>query len=305
MVFTLCSTYNQSSYIKDAMDGFSMQTTDFPFVCGIIDDASTDGEQEIIKRYLHEHFNLEDDKVYKREDTEDYVVVFAQNRQNKNCYFAVVFLKQNHYQKKKDRLRYISEWKENSKYIAICEGDDYWTDPLKLQRQFDLMEAHPEYSLCFHADYTLLPSGKQYIHKPKVVKDVYTPDDIILGGGGFMATNSMFYLRCLVDNENIPDFWENCPVGDMPLMLYLVSKGNFGYIDEAMSTYRLFAQGSWSIRQNSFNTRWNHFKQIRKMFDGYNVFTDYKYRNSIKKKSIINVVAFWFNEIRHSLHINN
>ena len=91
-----CITFNQSSYIEDALNGFTMQKTNFPYVCTIIDDASTDGEQEVIKKYLQDNFDLEDKSVVRNEDTDDYVLNFAQHKTNRNCYFAVLYLKYNH-----------------------------------------------------------------------------------------------------------------------------------------------------------------------------------------------------------------
>ena len=94
-----CNTYNQTSYIKDTMDGFCMQQTSFPFVCLIMDDASTDGEPEVIKQYLNDHFDTEWTK-----ETDDYHLTLARHQENKNCYFAVYLLKYNHYSIKKLRL---------------------------------------------------------------------------------------------------------------------------------------------------------------------------------------------------------
>ncbi|MBR4365861.1 MAG: glycosyltransferase family 2 protein, partial [Bacteroidaceae bacterium] len=75
-----CMTFNHAPYIEDAMNGFTMQETTFPFVCTIIDDASTDGEQEVIKKYLQEHFDLEDSSVVRNEETDDYVLTFARHK---------------------------------------------------------------------------------------------------------------------------------------------------------------------------------------------------------------------------------
>ena len=149
-VFVRCVTYNHANYIKEAMNGFTMQQTCFPFVCTIIDDASTDEEQEVINNYLQEHFDIEDESIARNEETEDYLLTFVRHKTNKNCYFAVLFLKYNHYSIKKSKEPYIIEWQDNSKYIALCEGDDYWTDPMKLQKQVDFMESNKEYTLCFH-----------------------------------------------------------------------------------------------------------------------------------------------------------
>jgi hypothetical protein len=149
IVCARCTTFNHSKYIVDAMNGFTMQETTFPFVCTIIDDASTDGEQEVIKKYLKEYFNLDDKSVVRNEETNDYVLTFARHKTNKNCYFAVLYLKYNHYNIKKNKLFYIAEWLDTAKYTALCEGDDYWTDPNKLQKQVDFLESHPNYGMVY------------------------------------------------------------------------------------------------------------------------------------------------------------
>lgn len=146
MVRVSCMTFNHAHYIADAMNGFCMQETNFPFVCTIMDDASTDGEQDVIKNYLEEHFDLEDSSVVRKEETDDYFLTFAQHKTNKNCYFAVLFLKYNHYSIKKPKMPYIEEWCD-TKYVALCEGDDYWIDSQKLQTQTDLLDANPDISL--------------------------------------------------------------------------------------------------------------------------------------------------------------
>ena len=87
-----CMTYNQASYIVDALNGFCMQQTSFPYVCCILDDASTDGEQNVIRKYLEDYFDLNDNSVVKNEDTDDYLLTFAQHKSNRNCYFAVFYL---------------------------------------------------------------------------------------------------------------------------------------------------------------------------------------------------------------------
>lgn len=150
LVQVRCWTYNQAAFIKDAMNGFCMQKTTFPFICAIVDDASIDGEQEIIKKYLQENFDLEDKTFVRNEETDNYVMSFARHKINKNCCFAVYFLKYNHYSIKKTKLPYIDKWFKEVKYIAFCEGDDYWTDSLKLQKQVDFLEEHEDYSCCCH-----------------------------------------------------------------------------------------------------------------------------------------------------------
>ena len=145
MVCTSCMTYNHAPYIVDAMNGFTMQETTFPVYYLITDDASTDGEPEVIKQYLADHFQ----SPYRTEETDDYYLICANHNTNPNCNFIVFFLKYNHYSIKKSKLPYQSEWRDTAKYIAYCEGDDYWIDSKKLQMQVDYMEANPKVSLCF------------------------------------------------------------------------------------------------------------------------------------------------------------
>lgn len=149
LVRTFCATYNQESYIAEALWGFIIQKTTFPVVYMIVDDASTDSTAVVIQRFVRECFDLNNKSVAYEKDTDYGHVTFAQHKTNLNCYFAVVYLKENHYSKKKSKSPYLTEWK-NTKYIAQCEGDDYWTDPLKLQKQVDFMETNQEYALCFH-----------------------------------------------------------------------------------------------------------------------------------------------------------
>jgi len=142
MVNVLCMTYNQASFIEDAFNAFTMQQTTFPFVCTIIDDASNDGEQNVIKTYLKEHFDPVDQSTVSPSDTPDYHFLFARHKTQPNCYFAVYFLNYNHFGTavlRQRKLRYAAEWFEKSKYIAFCEGDDFWTDPRKLEKQVDFL----------------------------------------------------------------------------------------------------------------------------------------------------------------------
>lgn len=146
LVCICCFTFNHREYIEDAMRGFVMQQTDFPYVAVVVDDASTDGEPEVIKRFLEKEFDMASAL---KDETDDYVRVVARHKTNDNCTFVAIFLKYNHYHKK-SKKPYFQKWWDASKYIAMCEGDDYWTDPSKLQKQVDFMELTPSCSLCFH-----------------------------------------------------------------------------------------------------------------------------------------------------------
>ena len=123
LVSICCLTYNHAQFIRKCLDGFLMQQTDFPIEILIHDDCSTDGTTDIIREYEAKYPEL----------------IFP------------LYEEENQYSRggagKMDLYNYS---RARGKYIAYCEGDDYWTDPLKLQKQVDFMEVNPEYSVCFH-----------------------------------------------------------------------------------------------------------------------------------------------------------
>ena len=124
VVSICCITYNHAQFIRKCLDGFLMQKTDFPVEILIHDDCSTDGTTEIIREYEAKYPDL----------------IFP------------LYEEENQYQKgKAAEIDFYNYRRARGKYIAYCEGDDYWTDPLKLQKQVDFMETNPEYSVCFHA----------------------------------------------------------------------------------------------------------------------------------------------------------
>ena len=114
-----CFTFNQAKYITEAMNGFTMQQTSFPFVCTIVDDASTDGEQEVIRKYVEDNFDLSEGSVAYNKETDYAYVTYAQHKTNKNCYFVVLYLKENHYSQRKPKMGYLSEWRDMCEYEAL------------------------------------------------------------------------------------------------------------------------------------------------------------------------------------------
>lgn len=167
LVCVRCFTFNHAPYIKDALDGFCMQETNFPFVCTIVDDASTDGEQEVIRNYLEEHFDMENNAIARKEETNDYFLAYARHKTNINCYFVVVYLKYNHNgtsEMKNRKFQYISEWLHSVKYIALCEGDDYWINPHKLQIQIGYLENHEDCGMCYTRFDIFLSDENVFLH---------------------------------------------------------------------------------------------------------------------------------------------
>lgn len=236
-----CMTYNQASYIKDAMNGFCIQKTEFPFVCTIIDDASTDGEQDVIKKYLAENFELFDQSVVRNEGTKDYDIIIAQHRINKNCFFAVLFLKYNHYRIKKSKLEYIEEW-SNTKYIAVCEGDDYWIDPLKLQKQVSFLEKNSDYVLIYTGSVVINQKSEKVIHRtPHHPSGNLTKK--LIEKGNFIDTATVCYLNRDKEWLKIRD---SMPfpllMGDKPKWLFYSSIGKIKFLKENTTVYRLLPE---------------------------------------------------------------
>ena len=278
-----CWTYNHSAWIKDAMNGFCQQETTFPFVCVIVDDYSTDGEQDIIKKYLQKNFDI---PFYEQKETQDYRFLFAQHKTNKNCFFAVYLLKYNYYAIKKSKKPYLDRWISNSEYVAICEGDDYWIDSEKLQIQVDFMQTHPDHTMCIHAYRADLYKGS-YISSSKVHKYPYDveiiPDkDVINGTGMFGATASIVY-RALA-TKDYPEWALRAPVGDRPLKYVLFARGHIGYIDKVMSVYRIGISGSWTARmQQNKNYRKETHRKMSQLNSDFDKWTEGKYHNLIMK----------------------
>lgn len=256
MVSINCITYNHENYIVDAIDSFLMQKTNFAFEILIHDDSSTDKTPEIIREYESKYPNL----------------------------IKPIYQSENQYSKGTKVDRFNRE-RAKGKYIAICEGDDYWTDPNKLQKQVDYMEQHPECSLCVHAAHRVRPNKeKTKPHfRPSREDKIYTVGEVILGGGGLFATNSMLYPTAF--SRDLPGFYQNAPVGDYPLAIYLALRGTVYYIDEFMSAYRAGVTGSWTHKMSlsSIERQVEHNDAIINMLDEINRYTEYKYNHAVNK----------------------
>lgn len=279
MVRVSCMTFNHASYIEDAMNGFCMQETDFPFVCTIIDDASTDGEQEVIKRYLEENFDLEDRTIVRNEETEDYTLTFARHKTNTNCYFAVLYLKYNHYSIKKTKMPYIAEWHENCKYIAPCEGDDFWISPCKLQHQVDFLEKKTDCSAVFGNRLTA-NENRTSITRSYFSKKYYNIQNVM--EGLMPGLQNVAYCTKSIDyNYRLPEI-----NGDMCIYYQLAQNGKLATVQEDWAVYRRTGHGMASGRNSkdawriSFEDRYKFHKVL-----------GFKYNRQLVISQIYNLLA--------------
>lgn len=255
-VCTRCIVYNHAKYIKDALHGFEIQETDFPVVYALIDDASTDGTQEIIKEYMSSNFEVYNPEVTEKENTEDYEKIFSRHKNNTNIYFACYFLKINHWrlpggaQKKYD---YIKELERNSDFTAMCEGDDYWSDSHKLQKQVLALETHPlcTMSFCKTIRVSALDNTTgstipllNHIKEGYVTMDVYLKEQFAKGIWTFHTSSYLFNNR-LIDNYNSEKlkFLNSFPYGDMAHVLWALMHGDVYYLDFIGGCYRVMSGG--------------------------------------------------------------
>ena len=289
-VLVRCFTFNHSKYIKDALDGFVMQKTDFPFVCAIVDDCSTDGEQDVIKSYLDTEFNMDSAELC---ETDYANIIVAKHKTNINCSFAVFFLKYNHYSIKKTKAPYLLFLQDICSYEAICEGDDYWIDENKLQKQYDWMEQHTDYSMCWHDAYC--ESGGERVPYNRFREDCDVPfEDLVLKGGAFCPTAALFIREsCL--NEYYSELQKRkytFHVGDYPLQIYMGYIGMVRYVKDTMSVYRICTEGSWTSKRIRMNIEEKiaHMKnKAVPLLDKMNDMTSFKYDEvfQLQKKRVL------------------
>ena len=243
-----CFTYNHSLFIEEAMNGFCMQKTEFPFIAVILDDASTDGTQDVVKHYIEVNFDKSSISEYRDWETEKASYIFARHSKNINCYFCAVFLKTNYFSHKQDKEQFIEEWEKSAKYIALCEGDDYWTDPLKLQKQYDILETHPECVFSVH-DYTEYFQNRNifrehhfpipFLKEPGAVLDM----EYYLTGPFFTKYLTAMYRKSAMDSCNFLKYDVSI---DMAMFYALFTQGKAFLMTDVMGCYRMHDGGVYS-----------------------------------------------------------
>lgn len=187
-VLIQCDTFNHRNYISDAINGFASQRTTFPFLAVVIDDNSSDGTHDYLLEWFKTCFS-ENEGVLYVESTEDYLLYFSRHKNNKNFFCALLLLKYNHYSISKDKNCYYSKWQKTSDYIALCEGDDYWVDENKLQKQVDFLDQNLDYGMCY-SNFNILyqNSGRiefDLFHTKADSFPMYynTPEEFVMAGG--------------------------------------------------------------------------------------------------------------------------
>lgn len=216
MVSIKCLTYNHGKFIRETLEGFVMQKTNFRFEAIVHDDASTDNTAEIIREYSEKYPDI----------------------------IIPIYETENQYSKKDGSLQRIMDEACNGKYIAFCEGDDYWTDPYKLQRQVDFLETHPDYVMCSHF-YREYVENEKYMCtyvKPFLSENSFSLYDYI-EGKWFAQPLTVIYRKSAF---NIEEYLKYGMFYDVTLFYMLLKKGKCRLIPETMAVYRIHNSGVWS-----------------------------------------------------------
>ncbi len=222
LVSVFCDVYNHEPYLRECLDGFVMQKTNFPIEVIINDDASTDHSADIIREYAEKYPDL----------------------------FIPIYQKENQFSKREHSMwSIIQAPRARGKYVAFCEGDDYWTDPLKLQRQVDFLEANPEYSLCFHRinlsicqrGGVQLPDDERDIQGRTTIEDLVTM-------GNYIHTPSVVIRNIQTIWDKLYQMGRVLPV-DYPLWVLTAEHGDIYKLPETMAVYRV-GSGIWSTNPN-------------------------------------------------------
>ena len=203
MVTVQCPVFNHKPYIRQCLEGIVMQKTNFRFEAIVHDDASTDGTADIIREYEEKYPDI----------------------------IKPIYETENQYSKRDGSLRRILNEHAHGKYVAVCEGDDYWLDPLKLQKQFDILENDEGISMCHHNFYEII--GEKRTLK---VRDVPQRQDILsIANNNQTQTLTMFFRNI---QPLIPDDFNGKTVYSQFWALRLAEIGDIYYIDEPMAVYR-------------------------------------------------------------------
>ena len=253
-VSVLVAVYNQEKYLKECLDSIVNQKTNFKYEILVHDDCSTDNSKKII---------------------EDFYKKYPEK-------IRPFYEKENQYSKGVKINKDILIPKMNGKYFCFCEGDDYWIDDYKLQKQFDFLEMHSEYKFCIHNSIMVDNSGKE-IGKIIPLKNGGNLEckDFILNGGGFVATNAIFSYASLA--KNLPKYFDYMTL-DFVWQIYLSSCGKTYCFQDYMSAYRVESDGSWTTRMNQNPQKFIEFNEkVINVLKLINEETNYKYDKYLKE----------------------
>jgi glycosyltransferase involved in cell wall biosynthesis len=249
-------TYNHEAYIAQMLDGALQQQTTFPFEIVVGDDASTDQAPAIIRHYAEKY----PDRIRAYLHATNLGPASPREFAGRN---NVLFL-----------LKAC-----RGQYVALCEGDDYWTDPHKLQKQVDFLDAHPDFAICHHNMRVVYEDGSpEHLFNPPSQKGVSTVEDL-LRDEWFMATASLLYRNYFLTDDFAP--WHaQAAAGDWALVIQLAARGKIGYLPEIMGVYRKHRGGLSNVQAPT--NAW-FVRNRQEMFENVNAWLNYQYDAVVQK----------------------
>lgn len=251
-----CLTYNHEKYIKKALDSFLMQEVNFLYEILINDDCSTDATIEILKEYENKYPDI----------------------------IKVKYHTENMYSKGLTNPSGVYNFpRARGKYIAMCEGDDYFLDKHKLQKQYDYMENNQDCSFCFHSAKVVKMDKifSENLVRPYKKSMKISSEKIIDKKSGY-PTASLFFRKEYV--KELPEFYFKAAVGDIPLQIILANKGYAYYMDEEMSAYRIGDNYSWTNLQKQGDyilKQEKYFINLQNMYNNFDIYSEYKFSKEV------------------------
>lgn len=243
IVSVCCTAFNHESYIEDALEGFLIQETEFPFEIIIHDDASTDNTADIIRKYEEKYPRL----------------------------IKAIYQTENQYSKGLKIGPQLIFPRARGAYLALCEGDDFWTCRNKLERQVSFLRQNPEVSLSIHRAYISIDNEVTKLSISHGKPETVLPSKLIYTTAGqFCPTASMVIAREKV--EVMPKFFNRVPVGDFFLQA-ITGVGGVHYLPDACSVYRLGSNGSWTNRVLGNDKK--YFEKSKKMLTSLKELKEY------------------------------
>ena len=228
-VIVRCLVYNHEPYLRDCLEGFVMQKTNFPFKAVVHDDCSTDNSAAIIREYAERYPDI----------------------------IEPIYEEENQYSKKDGSLRRILDLatlKQNP-YVAYCEGDDYWIDPYKLQKQVDFMDSHPECSMTCSNAKVLRRDGWMSLEEKKKQDWFHHDESRYITADDFLF-NSGYTCTLLLQTEILRKYSEEgikCVWADFALKTFAAIHGTVYCFAEETAVYRALALGAFTSRASSFS----------------------------------------------------
>ena len=278
-VLVRCFTYNQSKYIEDALNGFAMQQTEFPFVCLVMDDCSTDGEQEVIKEWMERECDMVKAEYI---DFELSNVILVPHKTNPTCSFAFYLLKQNLWREDALKRTLVAPWREHCEYEALCEGDDYWIDEIKLQKQVDFLDSNPDYALCY-SPVKYFFQNSCHLSQNVIGGNAESFESLLFANT--ISTPSTLYRKQmeLKYEEEIKPGTKNWKMGDYPRWLYFAYNSKVKCMsNEVFAVYRVLNESA--SHSTNINKKLDFINSSYEICLWFNKKYNEKYENEIRKK---------------------